>query len=440
MRVAIAAVLGVALLGCGSHGPGTGGGTTGPGTLAAKASEFQAQATVRHLQGGQVIPFVYVNSAGHLDHYVLGDMTDAAIWTGCYLAAQSFRYAATGEMAAYQGCRETLTAMQMLREVTGVPGLLARGFVPAYFGASGPEYHYSSDGRWIWAGDVSSDQLDGIIFGYYVFYRLAATPADKQAVAQEVSLLIGHVVENGMCIVDIDGQPTKWGHYEPWYVRDYEHMNALLILSHLKVAHWITGEQGFRDTYVEAIENYDYAALAETSVVKWPLEDINHSDHNLQWLAYYPLLSLENDPALYASYRRSLADAWGFVGQEGQTLFNFVEEALVPGTGNLAEGIETLREFSTDLRLFEVVNSTRTDLEAYKPFLINPKTGRPQIDPTRFPPLPVNERPLWEYEWAQNPYRLDGNFGAQGEKEQSGVDYLLAYWMGRYYGFLSPGD
>jgi hypothetical protein len=423
------------LCGCGGGGKGA-----GQGPLGLKAQELQEQATARHLQGGQLIPFTFVDPEGNLDHYGIGDMGDAAIWTGCYLAAESFRYAATGDIAAYQACRETLNAMRMLREVTGVPGLLARGFVPAYFGiAARGEYHYSQDGKWIWSGDVSSDQLDGIIFGYYVFYRLAASPADKEAVGREVSLLIGHVIENGMQIVDVDGAPTTWGHYEPWYVRDEEHMNALLILSHLKVAHHTTGEERFRAKYLQCI-NEEYALLAETSVVKWPLEEINHSDHNLQWLAYYPLLSLETDPVFYASYRRSLAAAWDFVGKEGQTLFNFAEEALVPGTGNLADGVKTLQDFPTDLRLFEVINSTRSDLEAYKPFLINPESGDPQIDFTRFPPLPVNERPLWEYEWAQNPYRLDGNVGRKGETEQSGVDYLLAYWMGRYHGLLSGGD
>jgi len=425
-----------ALLLCALCSCGGGGG----GPLARKAALLQTQMETRHLQGGQVIPLCFVDPAGNLDHYVLDDMNDTAIWTGVYLAALSFRYAATKDPVAYQLCLRVLDSMRALREVTGVPGLLARGFVPAYFGmGTNPEHHYSSDGLWIWCGDVSSDQMDGVIFGYYVFHELAATPADREAVAHEVSLLIGHIIDNGMCIVDIDGEPTTWGHYEPWYVRDYEHMNALLALSHLKVAYHITGEQRFLDKYYECILYHDYHTLAETSVVKWPLEAINHSDHNLQWLAYYPLLLLEQEPTLSASYHRSLADAWSFVGREGQTFFNFVEEVLVPGTGNLEEGIQTLHDFPTDLRLFEVINSTRPDLEPYKPFL--EIKGRLYIDFTRgLPPLPVNQRPVGGPEWAENPYRLDGNMGKNGEKERSPVDYLLAYWMGRYYGFLSPGD
>ena len=51
-------------------------------------------------------------------------------------------------------------------------------------------------------------------------------------------------------------------------------------------------------------------------------------------------------------------------------------------------------------------------------------------------PLPVHKRPLSPFEWKRNPYRLDGNIGKSGLTEYNGLDFLLVYWMAKYYRVL----
>jgi hypothetical protein len=49
--------------------------------------------------------------------------------------------------------------------------------------------------------------------------------------------------------------------------------------------------------------------------------------------------------------------------------------------------------------------------------------------------IPVNERVNTDFLWQRSPFLLRG--GGDGTVETAAIDYLLAYWMGRYYGVLA---
>src|SRR5207253_7491691 len=52
------------------------------------------------------------------------------LWTALYVAAQSFRYAATKDPAARAAAKKSMRAMLDLVRYTGVPGFPARAIVP----------------------------------------------------------------------------------------------------------------------------------------------------------------------------------------------------------------------------------------------------------------------------------------------------------------------
>ena len=43
-------------------------------------------------------------------------------------------------------------------------------------------------------------------------------------------------------------------------------------------------------------------------------------------------------------------------------------------------------------------------------------------------------RPATDFIWQRNPFNLVG--GGYGTVEGPGIDYILPYWMARYYGVL----
>ena len=48
--------------------------------------------------------------------------------------------------------------------------------------------------------------------------------------------------------------------------------------------------------------------------------------------------------------------------------------------------------------------------------------------------IPIEERPYEDFLWQRHPFRLVG--WGDGSVESAGVDYILPYWMARFYGVL----
>jgi uncharacterized protein (TIGR03437 family) len=51
--------------------------------------------------------------------------------------------------------------------------------------------------------------------------------------------------------------------------------------------------------------------------------------------------------------------------------------------------------------------------------------------------VPIPLRPPADFLWQRSPFQLTAGNGS-GIIESAGIDYLLPYWMGRYYGVISP--
>ena len=150
---------------------------------------------------------------------------------------------------------------------------------------------------------------------------------------------------------------------------------------------------------------------------------INHSDDELAFLSFYPLLCYETDPALLETYRQSLERSWQIERPERNPLWNVIYAA---GTGAVEydrdASVRTLQEIPMDLVEWTVRNSNRLDVP------IDPFGDRFQRRQSLIV-LPYDELPMSK--WNGNPYNLDGGNG--GRSEDDGAYFLLPYWMGRYY-------
>ena len=155
----------------------------------------------------------------------------------------------------------------------------------------------------------------------------------------------------------------------------------------------------------------------------------NHSDDELAFLSYYPLLKYEDEPALRSIYLESLERAWKVERPERNPLWNLIYGVLTQKPCDIAETVRTLREIPLDLISWDVKNSHRTDVELD---FLSGRFGELQSVEV----LPYDELPALK--WNANPYRLDG--GGGGYSEEDGVHYMLPYWMARHYGYIAaPG-
>ena len=98
-----------------------------------------------------------------------------------------------------------------------------------------------------------------------------------------------------------------------WEDPDETGLRALHILSHLRVALYMTASAEYRAKYQaaydELVKTHKYHWLTRNQKVIVP-GSVNHSDDQLAFLSYYPLLRYEKDPALLEVYRQSLERSW----------------------------------------------------------------------------------------------------------------------------------
>jgi len=137
-----------------------------------------------------------------------------------------------------------------LESITSIPGFPARTLIRRgdYRDPEG-EWHWTSDGAWEWKRDTSSDELVGHFFAYEVAYALLPE-ADREAIRPVVARIAGHLIDHGLKLVGYGGRVTTWGDYSPEYFqtpqgREDKALNSLEMLSHLRVAYHVTGQERF---------------------------------------------------------------------------------------------------------------------------------------------------------------------------------------------------
>ncbi len=459
-------------------------------TLAEKAVWFQQNLIEKHWLDGLYVSITPTAPDGiHLPQTVdtSGNVIHSGVWTGRYLGGVAYQFAVTGDPAVRVHGSTILNALRVLREVTGKPGLLARGYVKGH----GPVFGWERDGNdsaewhqglgdyadYRWYGDVSVDNLNAVLYGYALYFDLAADAADKQFIANEVDVLMTHLLDNHCRIMDVDGEPTQWGHvgidpnpeYEEYYRKFYEtrfrRMGApsisrfplraqLMLLPDLLIAHHITGKPHYLDFYkkvVEQFRNNPEPDFYNRPITPERLVGFDHSPDGQSYEALYSLIRYETDPELLKIYCAWVSRLWENNWTEQNSLFAFTTFALLPEYRNpherassqtaavtnetiadidvphAAEGmqfaIDSLQNYPIDRVFRPVMGSLRSGVE------LNPHLKKGGT-PYSLQPIPIQLRPYDnEYVWKGDPYRLDGNLKPHVTSIQFSFDDAQVAWF-----------
>jgi hypothetical protein len=399
-------------------------------TLEEKAADYQQQISTRNHRHG-FMGEMQLARPGVVEGAQQEISDNDGLRTGLYSAAQSFRYAATKDLDAKANAWRAMQALLRLETITGIPGFPARAIChidePQFAQRSkrhDAEWHESPvEKGWYWKGETSSDELDGHYFGWFVFYHLAANDEQKSAVRAVVKRVTDHLLDHDYTLVDIDGRPTTWGYWGPSELNDNplwwqeRGLNSLEMLSHLKVAHHIVADPRYERAYDELIRKHHYAL--NTLRAKVP-GGVSHDDH-LMFLAYYPLLQLEQQPGRRTLFQSSLDRTWELERIEANPLWNFIYGASTGQPCDTELAVQALREIPLDLIIWKTRNSHRADLK-WNPELL--RQNRKEL----VAPLPWTERIIQN--WDHSPYEPDGG-NDLGEGDPT--IWLLPYWMGRHH-------
>ena len=408
-------------------------------SLAAKAEGYQLRLEERHQLPEGLIRYMRIpahdeSTGGY------GNLADGPFFLGTYLASQSLRYAVTGDAAALEQVRVSLRGMALLAEVSGERGLLAR-----YFSPVAPSW----DARWRpspthpelhWRPDVSKDQYAGYVHGLGVALALLHEPEIRAELTELACAVADHLIENDLRLVDWDGERTKYGDLRGRILGVPIGVNALISLAAAKVAAVATGAPRYVDFYRDLIDRgyADISYWAHFSVFGYG----NRTNDNMAYLVLYPLLLLEDDPEIVRALRAGARRSWEHVGGDRNAFFAFVQAAVAGDPSVDAEEIGRARDEGRRA-LFEFpeekwawsVDLTRDGFDFPRSFWRD-SHGQPRSKVA----VPPYLRPGASSLWASDPFLLVGRLGSEGEIEFAGIDYLIAYWIGRHHGFVAAGE
>lgn len=425
-------------------------------TLEEKAAHYQEIVRARHVREPGLVERCFLETPGDLSSFRPMDTDNDGLFTGLYLAAESYRYAATRDPAARRNAREAFRGMQFLQTVTETPGFVARTVIPSDWTRMADanrtytaqeiveilvddprwkrvetRWRKSNDGRWLWKGDTSSDEITGHYFAYAVYYDLAADDEDRSRVRDLVRRITDYLIDGGYVLRDIDGQATRWGVWSPERLNGDPNwrldrgVNSVEMLSFLRVAHHMTGDERYESATSELIEQHGYGENV-LDAQQFDPGAFTYIDSQLLALAYPALFRYEDDPQRLELYRRSARRWFAPVQEDHSPLYTFVYAAALGEPVALQGSVEFLRDVPLDMIEWTIDNTQREDVQMVR----RPTIDRWQTDRL----LPASERAIGK--WDKNPYAAHA--GAGGRTESSTVYWLLPYWMGRYHGFISP--
>jgi hypothetical protein len=369
------------------------------GFIASGASDFQAQTGLH--------PYQVVS---RYDEY--GDL---GMFGGVQVAGDAFRYAVLRDSgapsdqvgAARQKLIRAMRGLHWYHQVTGVPGVVARGIRRAVpepgdpplpeappatvplFDASGAPQPADKSPTWradgsgqlpflIWYDDSSKDQLDGWVFALGVVYDLThgdpTIPADAISDLVDDARAVGHGLmkkvliggkEADLVMMDADGRPTSFHDLSaeeiaPGVVfnQPTNGFNAWMALGIMRTLYHVTGDEPIgRFYYEDLLERRGYLDVArDTIALMYVGNQTNFSNVNMAFVAAWGLMRYESDSEIAARARTVMEEQLYGPGKPRQakglkqSFFDFVFAGFrrfgVLGDGAKARqhGLDTLLE------------------------------------------------------------------------------------------------
>lgn len=414
-------------------------------TLAAKADWFHRKIRSRNMRYGFTAERRLV-TPGELASSELIDTDNDGGWTSYYLGSLAARYAVTREAEIRSMAWESFGALERLQGIHTNTGFPARTIERRGFKFSDVDrWRDAPDPGWEWKGHTSSDEITSQCFAHAVMWELVATnDTERTRIAANWLPVVDHILRHDLYLVDVDGKPTLWGRWHPDYVNWYpasivdRRLNSAEIIAALQLAWRMSGKEAYRAKAFELFDRHGYLTnilspmklIAPTKGFIFRGDDMgnewNHSDDELAFFNYWPLVRFAFDDSLRQRYLAAMADHWQFEQPERYPIWNFLFAACGGREFDPSGAIWTLRGTPLDTIAWRVKNSHRRDIHRREPNFM----GR-ELEEL----LPPGERLIARIN--TQPFILDHG---DDRTDFPGDEFLLGYWLGRYVGAIGPAS
>ena len=405
-----------------------------PYTLAKKAAYYE-----RWLDewGMRRLGFIHILFQGG-DGRWMREVSDNDVgFSSHYVSAKCFEHAVTGSAESRAVAVDMMKTVKWSEEITSIDGFPARSIYavgePAHKAMHGSgglpaEWHATPDGAWEWKGDTSSDEVDAQVYETAIFLSLVANDAERVWATDHLRRVVGHIVDNGFMLRDVDGKPTRWARWDPEYLQTpygayARGLNGMEAFNYVTTARHFTGDEKFATAKKSHLSHGYLPDIIRQKMTFHP-GFFTPFDDRLAFYSYFPLVQYETDPELKAVWLRSLERSWEIKRSEAVPWFNFIYGAVTGNDCEADRAVEHLRGWPLDLRRYSFTNSHRDDLHIPKGYRMYSERLKP-----------LNPRETSPNRWDSDFMRLDGTDGGRVVSDPGG--WLDAYWMGRYYGMIS---
>lgn len=389
-----------------------------------------------------------------------GSGGDSCIFTGHKLAIDVYRYCTTGNGLDLKRVEQSLRGLYILTHITGTPGAICRNAFPAHRASEwGYPRHWSHrDQRFIHTGAsnipdpfsgrnfpamtyytrATKDQLSGLIYGLSVAWRYLAVPGHMRNPAQHQ-----RIQELRMIVARISEDVYNHLRLYDWKIRDENGLNdtsadsvkgliKTMVTALYRRTATVTAPQRVARIEKHYLDGFN-SAFRDPSA--WFHRFTNYQQYyawNLRYLRAYSIYILE-----YGSSDKEAADRidtirdyvenqlWYFTKGHYNSKFIYLRNAIMRKADHLDQAYLALQSLS--LRPLRSQDSPLAGNER-KPSLLQVLFG----DWDRFVILPHLRKSTSFSTWQKEPWD-PGHPNQRGIEETTGICYLTAYWLRRFY-------
>ena len=462
------------------------------GSLHDRARDYDRLERVDHMPEGGILATIYTAPDLHTLAAYDG-ITDSALWTGTLLAAQSWRLLATGARDAADRVAALVRTLHVWLNV-GSPGYLARFAVPEA-DATGPYgvtdcthegVHCGAvvdNVTYRWRGDTSRDQYTGTMLGLMYAYLASPDAGVRALIREDVVRFVEQLMierQNVPVHLSFNGLPIDTTMTSKFLILAPEEMTANAVTLTIDLATFDISELGgarefvpdfgpllgqlvgislpiarpgsammlgafyrmalamtdgvpsmaARRAAIQADYDTEYAQL-ESLAAQWSYTQTCGAKYyatHIELIMGYLWTVLETDPARKAQLQTDVMGAlWNVVGSHDNVYFAFLNAGSRGGfASEAAAAASQLAQFQPGPR----VVVPRDHVAEYPHDAACTSDGKPMASTA----VSVGDRVVADFLWQRNPWKL---WDAGNPVEvMAGVDYLAAYWAGRYHGFV----
>jgi hypothetical protein len=383
----------------------------------ADANRLDAQLRTRHMPHAGVLSPVYASPESD-EIVTYSRCGDSAIWTGHYLAGESYRYRVTRDPEALDNIKAALHGLRILFDVTG-NDTLARCAFPENAPYAGDvlreEHEHSSfqgfiDGqKWTYVANVSRDQWLGVYFGFTACWNLVDDPEVRAIVRWLAVRGANSLLRRNWILRDPNGSIST-----TFIGRAEQQLMILKLVRRLDEDHFGGDYRSMSFTLAPA------TILPVSLEVREPYT--SYFKFNLDHISFYGLLTSGDNWYVRSNYEKGWDILRNTLDDHGNAFFDLIAREIEGPDERRDEGIRQM----LNQWLERPPRDNWVDLRAEVELCAEDRSCNP---------IPVNKRVTTDFIWQRSPFQVLG--GGHGVIETAGIDYILPYWMARYNGIVN---